>query len=112
MPPDAWFGQQAVYRISLGNFVSSAAAGPGMTPSAISILPLWCLEIIPVRNALSPAATPPPPPFITSHGPNFWEPSVPPLGPRSLPALTGPLPALLPALLLCLSRSSSAAWRW
>lgn len=25
LPPDAWFGQQAVYRISLGNFVSAFA---------------------------------------------------------------------------------------
>lgn len=34
MPPDAWFGQQAVYRISLGNFVSPAGSTLHTAPAS------------------------------------------------------------------------------
>jgi serine incorporator 1/3 len=33
MPSDEWFGQQAVYRVSLGNFVSSPSLCPPAPPA-------------------------------------------------------------------------------
>jgi hypothetical protein len=60
MPPDSWFGQQAVYRISMGNFVSALPprlpADCGRRPACVahhaaplreSGLPLACPAFLP-----------------------------------------------------------------
>lgn len=38
-PSDKWFGQQAVYRISMGNFVSGRSRGPRRRCLCLCVLP-------------------------------------------------------------------------